>query len=54
MIPLKTTEFANGIESGKTVGFTFNYYNKQNSSFVSSVIKKCLSAGILCIFRIPW
>lgn len=42
MIPQKTSDFANKIENGETVGITFHYYNKKNNSFVSALIRKVL------------
>jgi HD-like signal output (HDOD) protein len=42
MIPQKTSDFADKIENGETVGISFHYYNKKNNSFVSSLIKKIL------------
>jgi HD-like signal output (HDOD) protein len=42
MIPQKTSDFANKIENGETVGITFHYYNKNNNSFVSALLKKIL------------
>jgi HD-like signal output (HDOD) protein len=42
MIPLKTTECANKIENGETIGISFHYYNRKNNSFVSSLMKKIL------------
>lgn len=42
MISKKTSEYAQRINSGETVGISFHYYNRQKSGFVSSLVKKVL------------
>lgn len=42
MIALKTTEFANQIDTGQTVGISFHYYTQRNNAFVTSLVKKVL------------
>ena len=51
MIIEKTTDFANQVDDGQTVGISFHYYNEKNNRFVSSLVKKLLERQSLEYLR---
>ncbi len=43
MIAAKTSQLAQQVETGQTIGLTFHYHNKSNIQFIGSLIRKVLS-----------